>query len=108
MSIFDWLTGLFKNDPTNSATNDIDIINPTNDALEGSTFSSFDSSLDDNAINPANGLPMVGGMGGVDVAGNPYGTDFSHEGTFGSGSSLDDSFSSMDNSFSSGNSFDDW
>jgi hypothetical protein len=27
-------------------------------------------------INPATGLPMIGdGCGGVDVAGNPYGTD---------------------------------
>lgn len=25
------------------------------------------------AINPATGLPMVDGIGGVDVAGNPYG-----------------------------------
>ena len=24
-------------------------------------------------INPASGLPMVGGCGGLDVAGNPYG-----------------------------------
>lgn len=28
----------------------------------------------DMAINPANGLPMVGGQGGVDVHGNAYGT----------------------------------
>ncbi len=27
-------------------------------------------------INPASGLPMVGGCCGVDVSGNPYGTDF--------------------------------
>lgn len=26
-------------------------------------------------INPANGLPMIGELGGVDVVGNPYGTD---------------------------------
>lgn len=26
-------------------------------------------------INPANGLPMVSGIGSVDVMGNPYGTD---------------------------------
>jgi len=29
------------------------------------------------AINPATGLPMVGGCGGVDVAGNPFGVDLS-------------------------------
>lgn len=28
-------------------------------------------------INPANGLPMTDGIGSVDVAGNPYGTDLS-------------------------------
>jgi len=27
----------------------------------------------DEDINPATGLPMIGGLGGVDVAGNPYG-----------------------------------
>lgn len=27
------------------------------------------------ALNPANGLPMTGGIGGVDVLGNPFGTD---------------------------------
>lgn len=26
-------------------------------------------------INPASGLPMIGGIAGVDVAGNPYGFD---------------------------------
>lgn len=28
--------------------------------------------------NPANGLPMMGGIGGVDVSGNVYGTDHNH------------------------------
>lgn len=28
-------------------------------------------------INPATGLPMTGGIGGVDAAGNPYGMDLS-------------------------------
>lgn len=32
-------------------------------------------SSDDHVINPATGLPMMGGTGGVDAAGNPYGTD---------------------------------
>jgi hypothetical protein len=57
------------------------------------------SMFEDNAINPANGLPMVCGTGGVDVAGNPYGTDDSFNSC-----SIDDSFSScgIDDSFSSG------
>jgi hypothetical protein len=29
----------------------------------------------DSCVNPANGLPMVGGCGSVDIEGNPYGVD---------------------------------
>ena len=52
----------------------------------------FNTSLTE--INPASGLPMVGdGIGGVDVAGNPYGfDDFLHSSDIG-GSSIDDPFS---------------
>ncbi len=35
--------------------------------------SSFDNHGCD--INPASGLPMVGGCAGLDIEGNPYGTD---------------------------------
>ena len=68
-------------------------------------------------INPASGLPMLDGSCGVDVAGNPYGTDNgsttdSGISTIDTGSSLDsgigstfgDSFSSFDSS----SSFNDW
>lgn len=44
-------------------------------------------------INPATGLPMVGGCGGVDVAGNPFGVDWSHHAT--------DSLNNADCSYSS-------
>jgi hypothetical protein len=27
------------------------------------------------SVNPASGLPMTGGCGGIDLQGNPYGTD---------------------------------
>ena len=37
--------------------------------------SSAGSSELHSEINPATGLPMVGGIGSVDVMGNPYGTD---------------------------------
>lgn len=47
-------------------------------------------------INPASGLPMIGGCGGLDVQGNSYGTDF-HNDDFSSGLGSNDSFS--DNSF---------
>jgi hypothetical protein len=32
--------------------------------------------LDSFSVNPANGLPMMGGMGGFDIHGNTFGTDF--------------------------------
>ncbi len=35
----------------------------------------FESGLNENAINPATGLPMVSGIGGIDVGGSPFGTD---------------------------------
>ena len=38
----------------------------------GSTGFDFDSF----SVNPANGLPMMGGMGGFDIHGNTFGTDF--------------------------------
>jgi hypothetical protein len=45
-------------------------------------------------VNPATGLPMTGGIGGVDSAGNPYG--FGNHcfdgGLFGDGIAIDDSF----------------
>lgn len=52
----------------------------------------FDSDSDGFSINPANGLPM---MGGIDIEGNAYGTDssFDFSDDFMS-SSMDDGFSS--------------
>ncbi|WP_131542611.1 hypothetical protein [Paraburkholderia hospita] len=34
------------------------------------------SAYDDAVVNSANGLPMIGGMAGVDIHGNPFGTDW--------------------------------
>jgi hypothetical protein len=34
-----------------------------------------DNQPEPTRINPATGLPMIGGIGGTDVQGNPYGTD---------------------------------
>jgi len=44
----------------------------------------------DDAINLANGLPMIDGSGGIDIEGNPYGTDSSHDDSFSTGSGLHD------------------
>lgn len=75
------------------------------------------SAVDETVVNPATGLLMIGGMGGLDAAGNPYGIDNSlntHCDVFDSSSlnncgidsSFDDSFSSTDG-FSSTDSFSD-
>ncbi len=63
-------------------------------------------------INPATGLPMMS-TGGIDVAGNPFGTDLSSSvfddsltsSAFSNDFDMSDSFSSFDDPFS--NSFDD-
>ena len=46
-----------------------------------SWFSDFCSnhSNDESSNNPANGLSMIGGSGGVDAEGNAYGLDSSHD-----------------------------
>ncbi len=78
------------------------------------TSGSLGCEYDDFAVNPATGLPMIGGTGGVDVHGNPFGSDI-HEhnwhndhtsssgmNSFSSGSFDSDSFSI------SGSGFNDW
>lgn len=68
-----------------------------------------------NQINPASGLPMVSpGTGGVDVEGNPYGTDSSSTNDICTSDDFNsiDTTSCFDNSFDSFDSgctsFDDW
>jgi len=46
------------------------------DIQPGGGSTSFNS--DQNVVNPANGLPMIGGTSGVDVQGNHYGTNNTH------------------------------
>ena len=69
-------------------------------------------------VNPANGLPMIGGMGGVDVEGYIYSTDSINDlscastidmfdGGISDFSSSDSCSSGLDDSFSSFGS-DDW
>lgn len=79
MGIFGWLSDLFGYEPGTGA--DVD------DGF-GATAADVQSGLDDNYVNPASGLPMVGGMGGVDVEGNPFGTDFSDSGLASSSSDM--------------------
>lgn len=82
MGLFGWLGSLFGGcDDSNSPT-----------SIGGSLGTSgWDEGC---SINPANGMPMVGGFGGFDVAGNPYGTDSSHSGSDFSSSRFGSSFDS--------------
>ena len=52
-------------------------VGEVDDMLNSSTGTTSD--FDDFAVNPANGLAMVGGIGGIDAAGNLYGYDYIHD-----------------------------
>lgn len=109
MGILNWFTGLFSDEQAESEN------------VIGTAHDSTSSGYDDSAIDPAYGLPMLGGedgvdeinpasglpmVGAVDVKGNAYGTNSNHD-SFSSG--IDDSFgSSFDDSLNSGGAFDDW
>lgn len=100
MGIFDWLfDDMFGDDTTGTSSN----------AISDSIASSPLPELETTYINPASGLPMIGGIGGIDVAGNVWGTDHSHDCSFTSSSLFDHGF--CDDSWSSlscSSSFDDW
>jgi hypothetical protein len=80
MSIFNWFSNLFESTDAHAK---IGYIEP--------------AQLED-AINPANALPMIGGMEGVDIEGNPYGSDAFHD---------QDPYSEIHNNWSSHSNFDD-
>lgn len=83
MRLFSWLFDWFSN-TSNSIDSDTQIHN--------SDTASY--SQDDFAVNPATGLPMVGGMGGVDVHGNPFGMDLHDDFSSPSSMGFDDGFTS--------------
>ena len=79
MNLFSWLRSVLS----------ISEPNPTSSADELHDTASY---RDDFTINPANGLPMIGGVTGLDIEGNPFGTDlhdpFEHSSSF----DMNDSF----------------
>lgn len=72
MGIFSWFADLFGSGIESPSVAADPFLNSSDDPTGTSSF-------DDFAVNPANGLPMVGGSGGVDIEGNPFGTNFSHD-----------------------------
>lgn len=110
MSFLSWLSDLFgfgsrkgagwmDNDFTSPSTSlfDDDSMN-TSSSLFDHSWDTDESSI--THVNPATGLPMCGGIGGVDVAGNPYG--FNNDDCSSTSTSMFDDWSS------SGSSFNDW
>jgi len=85
MSVFDWFSDLFSSGSGASSWGDVGVPGSITGQIGTNAF-------DDFAINPANGNPMVGGIGGLDVGGNPFGTDFSNDHMM--SSAFDDSWSS--------------
>lgn len=51
----------------------------SSDLFEATNDDVFCADNSITVINPATGLPMTGGIGGIDVAGNPYGVDGGQE-----------------------------
>ncbi len=122
MGIFSWFSDFFTDPSTSGISSDNPFSNNDSNFFDDYAVTSMDSSIDDHAINPANGLPMVNGMGGIDIAGNPYGTDFSHDDPLSGGidhschsgiddsrgCGIDDSFGcGIDDPCSTGNTMDD-
>jgi len=75
MGILRWFADLFQTDEstTNALDEETRGIRSSTQAVD-SKESDF-TKTNDFLINPASGLPMVGGLGGFDIAGNPFGMD---------------------------------
>jgi hypothetical protein len=60
------------------------------------------STAEPSTVNPATGLLMVGGIGGLDMAGNPFGCDLHQDhDPFPSSSLFDDPWDAASGTFSS-------
>ncbi|SFN04154.1 hypothetical protein [Thermodesulforhabdus norvegica] len=70
--LLDWFFGLFSSDSSVGLNNDC-VMDAHGKILDD---------RDETVINPATGLLMIGGIGGFDVDGNPYGCDFSRDLSF--------------------------
>lgn len=67
--------------PAGTFDSDLDLHNTPNDTNFGDDGSAI---IDEELmiINPASGLLMTDGIGGVDMMGNPYGVDINHHDDF--------------------------
>jgi hypothetical protein len=96
--------GLFDSDSTSNFASETPMTSFSCDSTEEA----------DLAVNPANGLPMIGGTCGVDIEGNPCGTDMHSMDSFESSAigdeicSIDTSSCGFDDSFESCSFGSDW
>jgi hypothetical protein len=84
---------------SHSLTNDPELFMDNDLGMDNAGFSNDVLGSDTMSINPATGLPMVDGMGSVDVAGNPFGTDLNSLDEL---HSTDDLHGGLDDTFHSG------
>ena len=95
------------------SSDDDDVFFASDDSMMEFDLTDIDSQhIEGTYINPATGEPMIGGIGGVDTSGNPFGVDLNHsdfetfmDNDIFESSAFDDSYNSIDDSWSS--SFDD-
>ena len=70
--------------------------------IGGSTLHHTNDQFDDHVINPATGQPMIGGMGGIDVGGDTFGSSYKNDHLFQHSCSFSSSFDSSHDWGSSG------
>lgn len=72
MEIFDWFASFEWDDSGDGV--------PSLFSFDSTSACDLSSDwMNETVINPATGLPMISGIGGVDGAGNPYGTDLASD-----------------------------
>lgn len=64
MGLFKWFSELFSEEEESSADTGIQ-----------HEMRSAEPMHEEHLVNPATGLPMQGGTGGLDILGNPFGVD---------------------------------
>jgi len=86
MGLFNRFLGLFRNEGEIEASA-VDIIQGPIDSLDNEFL-----------VNPATGYPMINGINGIDVVGNPFGVDLDDSDSIDADDNFhDDPFDSLDN-----------
>ncbi|WP_026959129.1 hypothetical protein [Aliagarivorans taiwanensis] len=81
MSLLSWIAGYFDTSSSNSGDETF-VRGMPNYGFFDSAPPHSSHEIDSRGTNPATGLPMADSFNGVDVAGNPYGSDLSDHDLF--------------------------